>query len=52
MSKVITDEEIQKAVMKIPTDSKGIDEPKNTETDTVFTLHKLFTTGTLTLLKK
>ncbi|MCI0542436.1 tryptophan--tRNA ligase [bacterium] len=39
-----TDEEIKKAVMSIPTDSKGVEEPKNTETDTVFALHKLFAT--------
>jgi len=37
-----TDEEIQKAVMKIPTDSKGVEEVKDPETCTVFTLHKLF----------
>jgi tryptophanyl-tRNA synthetase len=40
------DETITKAVMSIPTDSKGIDEPKDLEKDTVFALHKLFTTGT------
>lgn len=40
-----TDDEIKKAVMSIPTDSKGIDEPKNPEEDKVFALHKLFTTG-------
>ncbi len=39
-----TDEEIRKAVMSIPTDSKGIDEPKNPEEDKVFALHKLFAT--------
>lgn len=38
-------ETIKKAVMSIPTDSKGIDEPKNLEEDKVFALHKLFTTG-------
>jgi tryptophanyl-tRNA synthetase len=37
-----TDEEIKKAVMSIPTDSKGIDEPKDIENDKVFALHKLF----------
>ncbi len=37
-----TDEEIQKAVMKIPTDSKGIEEPKDPSTCNVFALHKLF----------
>jgi tryptophanyl-tRNA synthetase len=39
-------ETIRKAVMSIPTDSKGIDEPRNPEKDNVFKLHKLFTTGT------
>jgi tryptophanyl-tRNA synthetase len=39
------DETIKKAVMSIPTDSKGIDEPKDLEKDTVYALHKLFTTG-------
>jgi tryptophanyl-tRNA synthetase len=38
-------EEIKKAVMSIPTDSKGIDEPKNPEEDKVFALHKLFAVG-------
>ena len=28
--------------MSIPTDSKGIDEPRNPEEDNVFKLHKLF----------
>ncbi len=37
-----TDEEIKKAVMSIPTDSKGVDEPKDVESDNVFALHKLF----------
>lgn len=37
-----TKEEIEKAVMSIPTDSKGIDEPKDPEQDKVFALHKLF----------
>ncbi len=35
-------DEITKAVMSIPTDSKGIDEPRNPEEDNVFKLHKLF----------
>jgi tryptophanyl-tRNA synthetase len=38
-----TDEEIKKAVMSIPTDSKGIDEPKDPATDKIFALHALFT---------
>ena len=41
-----TDEEIQKAVMSIPTDSKGVDEPKDIENDIVYKLHAFFTEGT------
>lgn len=37
-----TDEEIKKAVMKIVTDSKGTNEPKDPETCNIFALHKLF----------
>jgi len=37
-----TDEEIKKAVMKIPTDSKGVDEPKNPDESLLFAIHKLF----------
>ena len=37
-----TDEEIKKGVMKIPTDSKGVDEVKDPDTCNVFALHKLF----------
>lgn len=37
-----TKEEITKAVMSIPTDSKGVEEPKNPEEDNVFKLHKFF----------
>jgi len=40
-----TDEEIKKAVMSIPTDSKGIDEKKDPSTDKVFALHSLFTSA-------
>ncbi|MBI4652981.1 tryptophan--tRNA ligase [Candidatus Kuenenbacteria bacterium] len=36
-----TDEEIKKAVMKIPTDSKGVDEPKNPDESIIFAIHKL-----------
>ncbi len=39
------DEEIKKAVMSIPTDSRGLNEPKDVENDKVLALHKLFTTG-------
>lgn len=38
-----TDEEIEKAVMGIPTDSKGVNEPKDPDSDTVFKLHVLVT---------
>jgi len=37
-----TDEEIKKAVMSIPTDSKGVDEPKNPDESNIFAIHKLF----------
>ena len=40
-----TDEEIKSAVMKIPTDSKGVEDKKDSEKDNVFALHKLFTVG-------
>ncbi len=35
-------EEITKAVMSIPTDSKPVDAPRNPDEDNVFKLHKLF----------
>lgn len=38
-----SDEEIKKAVMGIPTDSKGVGEPKDPDTCKVFAFHKLFT---------
>jgi len=37
-----TDEEIKKAVMAIPTDSKSVEEPKNPEECKVYYYHKLF----------
>ena len=40
-----SDEEIKEAVMKIPTDSKSLDDSKDPEKDNVFALHKLFTKG-------
>lgn len=40
-----TDEEIKKAVMKIPTDSKGVDEPKNPDESIIFAIHKLLING-------
>lgn len=39
-----TSEEIKKAVMSIPTDSKSVEEPKNPDEDNVFKLHVLFAT--------
>lgn len=36
-----SDEEIKKAVMSIPTDSKGVDEPKDPRTCKVFAFHEL-----------
>lgn len=39
-----SDEDIRASVMKIPTDSKGVTDPKDPETDNVFALHKLFAT--------
>ena len=40
-----TDEEIKKAIMKIPTDSKGVDEPKNPDESILFSIHKLLLEG-------
>jgi tryptophanyl-tRNA synthetase len=37
-----TYEEIKKAVMSIPTDSKGVEESKDPETNHIFAIHKLF----------
>lgn len=34
-------EEIKKAVMSIPTDSKGVEEPKDPESNNIFNIHKL-----------
>ncbi len=36
-----SDEEIEKAVMKIPTDSAGINDPKNPDTSILFQIHSL-----------
>jgi len=48
-----TDEEIKKAVMKIPTDSKGVDEPKNPDESIIFSIHKLLLDGSkLKVLKE
>lgn len=46
------DEEIEKAVMSIVTDSKAPDEPKNPEVDNIFALHKLFSTEQLADIEK
>ena len=40
-----SDEEIKKAVMGIPTDSKGMDEPKDPDESIVFQIHKLLLEG-------
>lgn len=40
-----TDDEIKKAVMKIPTDSKGVDEAKNPDESILFSIHKLLLDG-------
>jgi tryptophanyl-tRNA synthetase len=40
-----TDEEIKKAVMKIPTDSKGVAESKNPDESIIFSIHKLLLIG-------
>jgi len=42
-----SDDEIEQSVMSIVTDSKGVGEPKNTEGDTLFSYHRLFSTGEL-----
>lgn len=46
-----SDEEIKKAVMSIPTDSKGVDEPKDPATCKVFALHELFPGADLEALR-
>ena len=47
-----TDQEIRSGVMSIPTDSKGVNEPKNPDECNVFALHKLFSTDDLSQIKK
>ncbi len=39
-----TDKELRKKIMSIKTDSKGLEEPKNPDTDNVFALYKLLAT--------
>jgi tryptophanyl-tRNA synthetase len=47
------DDQILKAVMAIPTNSQGVAEPKDPETDNIFALHKLFANEeTLLMLEK
>jgi len=46
------DEEIAKAVMGIPTDSRGIEEPKDAQGDTLFALHKLLSPNIAEIEKK
>ncbi len=46
-----SDEEIKKAVMSIPTDSKGVDEPKDPKECRVFAIHELFPVDDLEALR-
>lgn len=46
-----TDEEIKKAVMSIPTDSKGVEEPKDPASCKVFAIHELFPGDELEVLR-
>lgn len=46
------DDEIRKLCMSIVTDSKGVEEPKDPDTDNVFALHKLFSTDQLSELER
>jgi len=47
-----SDEEIKKAVMSIPTDSKTVEESKNPDECKVFALHKLFAGENLSEIEK
>lgn len=47
-----SDEEIKKAVMSIPTDSKGVDEPKDPATCKVFAFHELLQADNLDEVRK
>lgn len=47
-----SDEEIKKAVMSIPTDSKGIEEPKDPATCNVFAFHELLKAENLEDVRK
>jgi tryptophanyl-tRNA synthetase len=47
-----SDEEIKKAVMSIPTDSKGVDEPKDPATCKVFAFHELLQADNLEEVRK
>lgn len=40
-----TDNEIERAVMSIPTDSKSVDEPKDPDESTLVAFHRLFSEG-------
>lgn len=46
------DEEIEKAVMAIVTDSKGVEEPKDPEECNIFALHKFFSEEDLSEIKR
>ncbi len=48
----VEEEEIERLVMSITTDSKGVDEPKDPDTCTVFALHRLVSGGELTELER
>lgn len=47
-----TDDEIKKAVMSIPTDSKAVEEPKDPQECNVFYFHKLFAGDDLEKIEK
>lgn len=46
------DDEIRKLAMSVVTDSKGVSEPKDPNTDNVFALHKLFSGDDLREIKR
>jgi len=47
-----SDAELKRTIMSIVTDSKGAQEPKNPETDTVFALHRHFSSAQLPEIAK
>lgn len=48
----LSDKKLRKQIMAIQTDSKGLEEPKDTETDTIFALYKLLATDEQIALMK